>query len=297
MISKFGFVLVGLLMTQASLPVKADQVYSVFYDNRFGTVDTSTGVFTQISTVPIPQAGGVAYDDGTLYAQSLQGSLIDINPFSGAASVIGSSGLGITSVGFAGDDNGLYEVDYMSNLYTINPNTGAASLVGATGLSPNYGYWDTSLSEGGATLYFTEGNAGEDDTLYEINTTTGKATEIGNTGVTGIAGSAIVDGDLELFQYHWSGATDYIYSAPLGSTDFTAIAVLDTQVVDGGTLLDPETFAESQTSTAPEPFSLLMMGSGLIGLALLRRRRFSGKPRDFPDADGQDIRPNGSVSC
>jgi len=87
-------------------------------------------------------------------------------------------------------------------------------------------YFPTKLHGGGAI-----------DQLYKINTTTGAATNLGSTGVTGIAGSAIVDGDLELFQYHWSGATDYIYSAALGWTNFTASALLETQIVDGGTPL------------------------------------------------------------
>lgn len=303
--SRFGLSLAGLLMVLGALPAAAGEVYSVFYDNRFGAIDTSTGSFTEIGTLPLAQSGGIAYDDGVLYTQDLQGNLMDINPVSGAASILGSAGLNITSAGFAGGDNGLYEVDYMSNLYTINPTTGAASLVGATGLAPNYGYWDTSLSEDGTYLYFTAGGAGATDELYRINIATGLATDLGSTGVSGIAGSAIVDGELELFQYHWSGATDYIYSAPLGSTDFTAMSVLDAQVVDGGTVMGtPLGFAaDIQTSSVPEPFSLLLMGSGLIALALLGRRRNAPermkreKSRDFPDVNGQGIGSNGSVSC
>jgi hypothetical protein len=89
--------------------------------------------------------------------------------------------------------------------------------------------------------------------------------------MSGIAGSAIVNGDLDLFQYHWDGSTDRVYRAALGATDFTAVAVLETQVVDGGTLLDLS-FGSSEGATAPEPFSLLLIGSGLIGLALWGRR-------------------------
>jgi hypothetical protein len=262
-----------MLMTVAALPAAANQVYSVFYDNRFGTINDSTGAFTQIGTLPIAKAAGIAYDNGDLYVQDLQSNLIEVDPASGEASVMGSSGLHLSSVGFAGGINGLFEVDYASNLYSINPATGEATLIGATGLGANNGSWDTSLSDSGTELYFTAGGANAIDQLYEINTTTGKATDLGSTGVSGIAGSAIINGNLELFQYHWSGATDYIYTAPLGSTDFVAAAMLDTQVVDGGTLLVQGAPEYSDAPIAPEPYSLPLVGSGLIGLALWGRRR------------------------
>jgi hypothetical protein len=275
--SKFRFLTTSLLMTWAAFPAVAGQVYSVFYDNRFGTIDDSTGAYTQIGTLPVSQMAGIAYDNGAFYAQSIQNStLVAIDPISGASSVIGSSGLQLTSVGFAGGFNGIFEIDYSSNLYSINPGTGAATPVGATGLAANNGSWDTSLSDDGTNLYFTAGAGGAVDQLYEINTQTGLATDLGSTGVSGIAGSAVVNGELELFQYSWSGATDYIYSAPLGSTDFVAGAVLGTQIVDGGTPIGlPPDYTE--VSSAPEPVTLLLVGSGLTGLALWGRRGHTGK--------------------
>jgi hypothetical protein len=273
MTGQFRLLIAGLLMALAVVPASAGGIYSVFYDNRFGVIDDSTGAFTQISTLPIAQAAGIAYDNGTLFAQNIQSELIEIDPVSGASSVIGSSGLQLSSVGFAGGLSGLFEVDYASNLYSINPNTGGATLVGSTGLAANNGSWDTSLSDDGTNLYFTAGAGGAIDELYEVNTTTGVATDLGSTGVSGIAGSAIVNGDLKLFQYHWSVSTDYIYSAPLGSTDFTAGAVLGTKIVDGGTVLGTSVDQSSENSAIPEPYSSLLLGSGLIGLALWGRRR------------------------
>jgi hypothetical protein len=266
------------LIALSAVPASAGSIYSVFYDNRFGVIDDSTGAFTQISTLPIAQAGGIAYDNSTLYAQSIQSQLISVDPVSGVSSDIGSSGLQLTSVGFAGGYNGLFEVDSMSNLYSINANTGAAELIGATGLGPNYQTWDTSLSDSGTELYFTAGGAGAIDQLYGINPTTGVATDLGSTGVTGIAGSAIVSGYLELFQYN--AGTDHIYSAPLGSTDFTAISVLGAQIVDGGAVLaTPTADNVASTSTVPEPFSILLMASSLIALGLWAWLRIARKRR------------------
>src|ERR1700728_1066354 len=90
------------LMALSAVPASAGSIYSVFYDDRFGVIDDSSGAFTQIGTLPIAQSGGIAYDNGTLYAQSIQSELISIDPVSGASSVIGTSGLQLTSVGFAG---------------------------------------------------------------------------------------------------------------------------------------------------------------------------------------------------
>jgi hypothetical protein len=261
----------GFVMALAAVPVIASEVDAVFFDSRFGTINDATGIFTQISTLPIAQAGGIAYYDGTMYVQDLQSNLITVDPVSGVSSVIGSSGLQLSSAGFAGGLNGLFEIDYMSNLYSIDPQTGAASFVGATGLGPNYGGWDTSTSDDGTSLYFTAGGAGATDELYRIDTTTGIGTDLGSTGVSGISGSAIVNGNLELFQYHWNGDVDYIYGAALGSADFTAGAALGVQAVDGGVVLWAATGSSSQENgSTPEPLSALLTGSGLMGLGLWR---------------------------
>lgn len=266
--------LVATLMAVSAFPAAAGTVYSVFYDNRFGTIDSSTGAFTQISTLPIPQAAGIAWTN-TLFAQSMQGELISINPDTGASAAVGNADLSTTSEVFGGGANGLFEIDSLSDLYSINPNTGAATLIGATGLPANYGGWDTSLSDDGTNLFFTEGGGGQIDELYEINTTTGIATDLGSTGVSGIAGSAIVSGYLDLFQYN--AGTDYIYSAPLGTTDFQPATVLSVQIVDGGTTLGSGVDPGYSAASIPEMGSSVLLGLGLVAIGLLKRRRRSDK--------------------
>lgn len=258
-----------MLMALGTMPAAAGTIYSVFDDSRFGAIDGTTGAYTPIGTLPISAASGVAIYVNVLFAQSMQGELITIDPVSGTSTVVGNAGLQTTSEVFAGAGNGLFEIDSLSNVYSIDPNTGAAALVGPTGLPANNGSWDTSLSDDGTNLYFTAGGAGAVDELYSIDANTGIATDLGSTGVSGIAGSAILDGYLDLFQYN--AGTDYIFSAPLGSNDFAVGPVLAVQIVDGG--VDPPAQNFSAANNVPEPGTFLLVGLALIALGLFGRKK------------------------
>jgi hypothetical protein len=260
---------VALLLLLCVLPGSGATVYSVFFDDRFGTIDSTTGTYTQIGTLPIAQTAGIGVLGNVLYVQSMQGELLTVNPVTGASTVVGNADLSTTSEIFAGDADGLFEFDSQSNLYSINPTTGASTLIGATGLPPNNGGWDTSMSADGTDLFVTAGGGGKIDELYEINTVTGLAVDLGSTGLSSIAGSAIAGDYLDLFQY--SGGTNYIYSAPLGSTSFTA-GPMSVEIVDGGVTL---TAGESFTTAAatPESSASVLLGLGLVILGLIGRIR------------------------
>ena len=75
--------------------------------------------------------------------------------------------------------------------------------------------------------------------------------------VTGIAGSAFSNGKLDLFQYGQS--TNFMYTAPDGSTTFSKSTALGTQIVDGGVPAPGHTPA-----SVPEPGTLISAGSALI---------------------------------
>jgi hypothetical protein len=268
----FRAVLLTSLIASGAWRLCASTIDVVFWDNRFGTINDATGAYTQISTLPINEAGGIASLNDLTYLEDLNNDLLTVNPLNGVSHLVGNAGLQLTVGAFAGGPGGLFEVDYASNLYSINPSTGVATLVGATRLAPNNGGFDTSLSSDGTSLLYTAGRAGQSDELYSINVKTGVATDLGSTGVTGIAGSAFINGNLELYQY--GQATNYIYTAPDGSANFTRGTPLGAQIIDGGVEFDQSAQVSSLAAkvVSPEPQPVILMTFGLIIFWLVRRR-------------------------
>lgn len=201
--------------------------------------------------------------------------LFTLDPINNTAHLVGIGGINTTSAAFTGGNNGLFEIDYLSNLYSIDPQTGRAALIGATGLPANNGNFDTSLSTDGHSLLYTAGRAGANDELYMIDAATGHATDLGSTGVTAIAGSAFVNGQLELYQY--GQAKNYIYTASYGSVNFSRKSQLYAQIVDGG--VDSSVFAAGASidSATPEPASIWLMA--IIMLHLISARWSSARAR------------------
>jgi hypothetical protein len=254
------------LIVAASL--QAATIDVIFYDNRIGTVNDTTGAYAQIATLPVSASSGIAALNGMLYVENMGSDLYEVDPGTGISSLVGPTGLSTTSGAFAGAASGFFEIDYSSNLYSIDPLTGKAMLVGATGLQANNGGYDTSLSDDGSSLLYTAGRPGQADELYRINIGTGIATDLGSTGVTGIAGSAFVNGELELFQYGQS--QNYIYSAPDGSVDFLQESILGAQIVDGGAVFSNVESSDQSSGVAPEPGAAQLL---ILGLLLLCYRR------------------------
>lgn len=265
-----------LFLVLSATQARATGLDVLLWDSRYGTLDDTTGRFAQISTLSVHNPGGIASMNGLLYLEDFGSNLYTVDTISGATHLVGNSSATLSFAAFAGGSNGLFALGYDANLYSINSATAKATKIGATGLAANNGNFDTSLSFDGTALYYTQGASDAADTLYQIDATTGAARSLGSTGVTGVAGSALVNGSLELFQYGQN--RNYIYSAPVLTTSFTRQAQLNAQILVGGTTLA----AASQTlqtrgsvlldTAAPEPSAPALLWIGLLLMALYSRR-------------------------
>jgi PEP-CTERM motif len=159
--------------TLAGLAVAGGDIFASSYHTANGTlflVDPATGALTTIGS-----ATGVDYDDfgsttSGLYAVS-DGAVQDlysIDPTTGAATLIGPTGLGYDSWRGLSTNSGTLYFSDGPDLYTLSTTTGAATLVGAFGGSAQMG---VLLTEDGV-LY---GGDDVNNTLDTINPSTGLA--------------------------------------------------------------------------------------------------------------------------
>jgi hypothetical protein len=249
-----------LLFLLSAAVLKADNIaFMGTVSGDFGTIDLNTGVFTLLGNSGVTLAG-MAVANHTLYGSSYHtstGVLYSINPANGSPTAIGTSSLDIDD--FGSTTSGLYAVGVDTNLYSINASTGAATLIGPTGLS--FGFW-RSLSTNSSTLYFADGV-----NLYTLNTTTGAATLVGNMGGPEM-GAMVLEGG-------------FLY----GGSNLPSLGVDTLDTTTGAATIGPSVTGTSSAffalapnpipSSTPEPSSLLLLGSGVLGLAGVIRRKIN----------------------
>ncbi len=178
------FLAVALSFIGANLVAKADDMaYLATGGGAFGTIDLTTGVFTQLGLTSGVSLMGLAVIGTTLYgagagSNNTFGQLYSVNPASGSLIAIGQP-TGINYQAFGSYNGTLYALDNASanaNLYSINSSTGAATLIGPTYTGNSLaGYY--ALSTNATALYFQLNS-----NLYTLNTTSGKATAVGALG-------------------------------------------------------------------------------------------------------------------
>ena len=156
-------------------------------------IDTTTGTDTLVgndSGIGITAVTNLA--NGLLYGVDSEDSLYQINADTGAATLVGATGLPTLGSGFSNSlaSNGttlyytLQTSGSASALYTINLTTGKATEVGATGTGGIIGSAFAGPTFGTGELYgFT--TSGETDV---INLTTGVATPLNSNGLDDIFG-------------------------------------------------------------------------------------------------------------
>ena len=159
-------------------------LYGTSYQQANGTLYTINpvnGALTEVGTSAVDYLAFASTTSG-LYALGSDHNLYSINSATGAASLIGATGIGFGSwfgLSTNSDSSTLYYADG-ADLYTLNTGTGAATLVGALGDSIEIG---VLLQENG-TLY-----GGQETPSLAVDTldpTTGAATT--GAALTGTGG-------------------------------------------------------------------------------------------------------------
>lgn len=263
-----GLIAMVAMSMVASLPAaRALTLYSTGNDGTsLFTIDSTSGAGTLVGNFGYSGTYSLAFDQSNaLYAfttSSTNSTLATVDESTGAATLIGT-GTGISdmmALVFA-PDNTLYAASWNTNdLYTVDPGTGAVSVVGALGFS---NIMDLAFSSNG-TLYGLA-SSGSASTLYTIDTATGTGTLVTTPANSCLMGMTITPADQFL-------ATDYCTTnSPLYQVDQSTGAV--TSIGSTGINAPMGLTYQNAASSVPEPASMSLLGSGLIGIAAYRRKR------------------------
>lgn len=202
-------------------------------------------------------------------------SLYTINTSTGATTLIGDTGVNITSFsGFTFDYNSSIAylarangaggaISYTTDYYTVNLSTGAVQTsIGNSGISARVA--GLAYDNNTDTLYAISNDdsdvASNADSLYTVSTTDGSMNRIGALGITISNGGLTFDQDGRLLLIR-NNNPDNVYELNTSTGVASLLIDLDTNTVNGVSLV-----------SVPEPAtaSALLLAGGLL---LYRRRR------------------------
>lgn len=265
-----SLVCAALLLALAA-SVRSAQATPIYIESGGTTlyeVDSNTGASTLVGAYGV--VGVLAQDfspDGTLYAIFRAGStsaqLATVNTQTGHATPIGSAaGVPLQAMAFAPDGT-LYAGSFTTNnLYTINLATGAPTLVGSLGFN-----WimDMAWDPANSTMYAIAASPTcGGSSLYSVNLGSGAGTLVTPVPSDNCLMALTVDSANRLL------ATDFMSASPLFQLDPATGDLTNLGNTGlGGTM-------GAATAPIPEPTSIFLLGSGLIGLAGIVRRKAGG---------------------
>ena len=272
---KIRFAVVISALVLSSVAARASGI--MYLDDAFGDIyagdpDAATPVYSSIgniySSAPAQLVGGgltdIGFAGGTLYGLDSGGNLYSVNTSSAALTFIGNTGIVDGSlVGLSDSSSSLLLAGGNGQTYSLNLGTGAATALGVGG---PYGYTTSGDLDfdGNGNLFLTS-TTPTADSLWQINPD-GSGTNVGALPYANVWGMAY-DSSSGLMWGYTNGGTQFDVNtsnpgASGGAATFTLAAGDDSYV----NLL-------GAAYIAPEPSSLVLMGSGLILFVLYRRRK------------------------
>jgi len=227
--------------------------------NSLYSIDPNTYALTFIGSTGVGSGdfGDMAYNPNTNTAFWVPGrgndNLYSLNLQTGAATLIGAHNIDdMFALGFDTATNTLYGESSNGNFYSLSTTNGAATLLGSNSAYPG---GLTYRADSNQLVLLGAGTA----SFNAVNPANGQLTFLGGSGFVNDNGVAWDPVQGKFFIDDWSGN---LYTADPNTYNLTQIGSLPTEY-DGIIYV----------GAVPEPGTMLLIGSGIVGLATRLRRK------------------------